>query len=261
MRSRNSKRKWVSERNIRLLISYDGTDFCGWQVQKSERTVQGVIESCLQKIHKKKVGIAGAGRTDSGVHAAGQTAHFFTPLASMAPAQFIAALNSLLPWDIRVLDAQATDPDFHSRYDAVQREYRYYIISENSPRPWEGRYAWPLGYTPNLARLERMASLLSGTHDFSAFTLERERKKNTIRSIDSAGFLFHRGKLEFRIRGKSFLWRMVRMLVGTMINLEKRGFDGEAFKSILFGEDTLLPHPVIPAPAKGLFLHKVTYPG
>ena len=122
-------------RNILLTISYDGTDFCGWQRQEkhgkeSERTVQGEIEKVLHKIHKQKVDLHGSGRTDSGVHAFGQAANFFSPIDSIPAKNYIKALNTFLPQDIRILDAKEVDQDFDSRFSATSRIYRYFISFE-----------------------------------------------------------------------------------------------------------------------------------
>src|SRR5215510_12898263 len=114
-------------RNIKLIIAYDGTDFCGWQRQEKERTVQAVIEHALEKMHGKPVNLTGSGRTDAGVHAMGQAANFYTSINSISPDRFVPALNALLPDDVRVLDACEEKEKFHARFSAVSRTYRYHF--------------------------------------------------------------------------------------------------------------------------------------
>ena len=151
-----------SKRNIRLLLAYDGTDFFGWQRQGQFRTVQGVIEFALEKLHKGKVTLTGSGRTDTGVHAAGQVANFYTSIRSMEAERFVPALNSLLPHDVRVLEAGETREDFHARFDARQRSYRYFFIPRRAALPWEKRYAWHLRRQPDLRQLNEYAQVFRG---------------------------------------------------------------------------------------------------
>jgi len=144
---------YSGRRNIRILVAYDGTDFFGWQRQGQFRTVQGVIEGALAKLHKGKVALTGSGRTDTGVHAAGQVANFYTSIRSMEAGRFVPAINSLLPRDVRILEAEETREDFHARFDARQRTYRYYFITRRKALPWELRYAWHLGRQPDPGKL------------------------------------------------------------------------------------------------------------
>ncbi|MCL1958308.1 MAG: tRNA pseudouridine(38-40) synthase TruA, partial [Spirochaetes bacterium] len=127
------------ERNIKLTIAYDGTDFCGWQRQDNERTVQGVIEDALEKMHSHPVSLTGSGRTDSGVHAVGQVANFYTDIDGIPPDRFAPALNSSLPHDIRVIESCETDKEFHARFSAKARIYRYQFICRPL-LPHESRY-------------------------------------------------------------------------------------------------------------------------
>jgi tRNA pseudouridine38-40 synthase len=152
-------------RNIKLTLAYDGTDFCGWQRQeprrvispkktiRTVRTVQETVEDALEKIHKRPVTLTGSGRTDTGVHAAAQTANFYTFIQSMEAERFVPALNSLLPHDVRVLAAAETGAGFHARFDARLRTYRYCFITGREALPWELRYAWRLGRQPDIAKL------------------------------------------------------------------------------------------------------------
>ena len=147
-------------RNILLTISYDGTDFCGWQRQddvegkEAFRTVQCEVEKVLEKLHKQKIILYGSGRTDSGVHALAQAANFFSPIDSIPVRNYIRALNCSLPQDIRILDAKEVSQDFNSRFSATSRVYRYFINFNDSTPANNTRYTWSVnGYTPNLERL------------------------------------------------------------------------------------------------------------
>jgi tRNA pseudouridine38-40 synthase len=244
-------------RNIRLLIAYDGTDFSGYQKQKDLRTVQGEIEAALEKLHKEKVGLTGSGRTDAGVHAAGQVANFYTTLKTMEACRFVPALNSILPRDIRILGASETLPDFHSRFDAKSRTYRYFILPCRRSMPWELRYSWQIRRRPRVERLNELAGFLRGEMDCSVFAVPGDKSLSRSRCISNAVFFIEEGKLVFEISANAFLWKMVRSVVGTLIHYEEKDLSPPAFGEILASGDRGLAGPT--APPNGLFLWKIEY--
>jgi len=244
--------------NIRLLISYDGTGFAGWQRQaEGIRTVQGEIEKALEKIHREKVTIAGSGRTDAGVHAAGQTANFRTNINSMPASRFVPALNSLLPHDIRILEAAETGVDFHSRFDARSRTYRYFIIAGRQAMPWELRYAWQIRGAPDLERLNSYAGLLRGETDCTTFAVPGDKSLSRFRYIFNSVFWIEGNRLIFEITANAFLWKMVRSILGTFLFYGDKNYTPDEMLKIIESRDRSLAGPT--APAQGLFLWKTEY--
>ncbi|MDR3145002.1 MAG: tRNA pseudouridine(38-40) synthase TruA [Treponema sp.] len=253
-------------RNIRLLIAYDGTGFSGWQRQDKRnpesgppaaRTVQGILEDALGKIHRHPVNLTGAGRTDAGVHAAGQVANFHTDIARMGAERFVPALNSLLPQDLRILDARETIADFHARFDARARTYRYNFICGRPGLPHELRYALQLWRRPRIALLNTYARLLLGERDCSVFATPGDPSVSRSRNISGACFFIQGDTLLFEIRANAFLWKMVRSITGSLLRYEEQGIGAGAFQAILESGDRNLAGPTLPS--RGLFLWKVDY--
>jgi tRNA pseudouridine38-40 synthase len=244
-------------RNIRLLIAYDGTDFSGWQRQEQRRTVQGAIEGALEKIHGRALGLTGAGRTDAGVHAAGQVANFYSPLNSISAERFVPALNGLLPQDIRILEARETRRDFHARFDARSRTYRYQLIAGRPALPQELRYALPLRRHPQIRRLNDYGRLFLGERDCSLFASPRDLSKSRFRYISRCHFFVQRDTLIFEISANAFLWKMVRSILGTLLFFEEREKPPEALAEALERGDHRLAGPTLPG--KGLSLWKIDY--
>ncbi len=247
----------MPERNIKITLAYDGTDFCGWQIQDSDRTVQSVVEEALEHMHGHPVRIHGAGRTDSGVHASGQVVSFFTDLDSIPAERYRDALNANLPADVRALYSSEVDPSFHARTSAVLRIYAYYLYSGAVVLPHLRRSCWRIRNRPSVATLNRMAAQLAGLQDYSTFSAAGDSSQSKIRRIDSAGFYPQGGFLVFRVAASSFLWKMVRSIVGTMIDLELKGEGESAFAAILGSRDRSRAGPT--APPRGLFLERVVY--
>jgi tRNA pseudouridine38-40 synthase len=244
------------QRNIKLVLAYDGTDFCGWQRQKNARSVQAEIEAALEKIHKAPVHLTGSGRTDSGVHAAGQAANFYTSLA-MEAGRFRPALNSLLSREIRILSSEEVPLDFHARFDAVLRTYRYFMIAGREALPHELRFAWRLRRSPGLARLNRLAGLLRGEMDCSLFASPQDPSLSRFRFIQGASFFVERDRLVFEISANAFLWKMVRSCLGTLLMLEEAGLDAQDFAALLESGDRRLGGPTVPP--EGLFLWHIHF--
>ena len=244
-------------RNIRLLISYDGTDFAGWQVQDRDRSVQGVLEEALADLHGEPVGLTGAGRTDSGVHASGQVGNFYTDKDGIPDFKFREALNSRLPPDVRILQSGEVPESFHSRRDAVNRQYEYHLLEGVAGPAHRTRYAWLVRTMPPLGRLNDLAGVLCGTHDFSTFTAAGDASESRIREIRQAAFFSRGPETVFRISGNAFLWKMVRSVLGTLLDTARAGGGRERIRGILESRDREQAGPT--APPRGLFLTKVSY--
>jgi tRNA pseudouridine38-40 synthase len=257
-------------RNIRLLIAYDGTDFSGWQRQaagqvgkagqpgfEGRRTVQGTLEDALEKMHGTRLSLTGSGRTDAGVHAAGQVANFYTPFKNIPAERFVPALNSLLPRDLRILEARETRQDFHARFDAKSRTYRYYLICGRSALPQELRYALPLRRHPRIGRLNDYGRLLLGERDCSLFASPRDSSKSRFRHISRCLFFVRQDTLIFEISANAFLWKMVRSILGTLLFFEEKDLAPEALRDLLDRGDHRLAGPTLPG--QGLFLWKIEY--
>jgi len=245
------------ERNIKLVVSYDGTDYSGWQVQSTDSSIQGEIQAALESLHDKPVTVTGAGRTDSGVHASGQVCNFYTDKTSIPAQKFRDALNARLPGDIRILSSTAVPDRFHSRRDASERQYEYHLYHGSVLPAHAARYTWKLRRMPSLKLLNDMASVVCGTHDFTTFAAAGDVSRSKMRTINHAVFLTDGPFILFRINGNAFLWRMVRSLLGTMIDLGNRGGTVGSMRGILESCNRAEAGPT--APAVGLFLTKVGY--
>jgi tRNA pseudouridine38-40 synthase len=244
-------------RTIRLLLSYDGTDFSGWQRQNADRSVQGEIEAALERLHKAPVQLVGSGRTDSGVHAAGQVAHFRSPIASIPAEKYVPALNALLPRDVRVLESREASPDFHARFDAKARTYRYFVICGRPGLPHELRYAWQIWRRPRIEILNAMASRLLGETDCSTFATPKDPSESRHRHISHARFQPEGDTLVFEIRANAFLWKMVRSVVGSLLHYEEKAAAPEEFAAVVASRDRSRAGPT--APPQGLFLWRIDY--
>jgi len=253
-------------RNILLTLSYDGTSFCGWQRQDScasqvepVRTVQGEIEKVLAKIHKESVPLQGSGRTDSGVHAVGQTANFVSPIDSIPVEKYIPAMNSLLPRDIRIHQAKEVPLDFSARFNAVSRTYRYFISTSETPFAHEMPYIWSIRRKPNIEILNEMAACLRGELDCTTFASSADSSPSKCRYLYDAHFFMEGERLVFEITANAFLWKMVRSITGTLIEFEGKGFGEKEFKAALDSHDR--SRAGLTAPSTGLFLWSVSYEG
>lgn len=239
-------------RRIKIQLAYDGGTFHGWQVQPGLATIQGVLEQILSEMDGQPVHVAGSGRTDAGVHALGQVAAF-TIANPIPPTNLRRAVNRLLPPAIRVLSAEEVHSDFHPRFDAKAKTYEYRILRGEVCSPFEWPYVHHYPYPLDEERMERLAPVFAGEHDFAAFAASDDRDtegETKVRTVFSS-VLERRGeRLIYRIRGSGFLKHMVRNIVGTLI---------EAGRGNVV-DLTALPAESGPtAPAKGLFLVSVEY--
>lgn len=258
-------------RNILLTISYDGTDFCGWQRQDhqnkkdSVRTIQYELEFALEKLHRQPVILYGSGRTDSGVHAIGQAANFFSPIDSIPVENYPRALNSLLPKDIRILKAEEKPESFNARFSATSRVYRYFIMEDQYISANQTKYIWGVRYKPDLERLNEMASCLKGEIDCASFAASGDESVSTFRYLDKAHFFTqssfpnNENVVVFEIEANAFLWKMVRTITGTLIELDRDKKPIDSFKKILEAKDRRLAG--VTAPSTGLFLWNINFDG
>lgn len=246
-------------RNLRITLAYDGTDYSGWQIQKNARSVQGVVEQALARMHQRPIRVKAAGRTDAGVHATGQVINFQSDLDSIDPARFAVALNSYLPRDVKAQTSQEAAESFHARYDARIRVYRYYVHCSPVPVPHLGRYSHRILHMPDVARLNSLAAPLVGTHDFTSFASAGPEGRSTVRTVRSACFYPWDSYVVFKIAANAYLWKMVRSIVGTLLELESGGAEPDDVRAILEARDKSCSGTT--APANGLFLERVLYDG
>lgn len=247
-------------RSIGIIVEYDGTDFCGWQVQPNGRSVQAELENAVKKLTGETVKVFGAGRTDAGVHARGQVAVFRTE--SAVPAEnFHLALNSRLPADVCVCRAWEAKADFNPRYGAKMKLYRYTL--HNSPvRPALGRrYSWHVKFPLDLEKMRAAAALLQGRHDFTSFS-NQERNKDefdNVREISSLEIARAGETVTLDFEGRSFLYNMVRNLTGTLVDIGCGRIAPDAVPAILAARNRAAAGQG--APACGLCLEWVRYDG
>jgi len=256
-----SEEQRENSRNIKIIIAYDGTDFYGWQRQDQNkgqvRTVQGVIEQALKKMHGSSVSLTGSGRTDTGVHAVGQAANFYTNIGSIAPGRFVPALNSLLPQDVRILDACEVNNNFHARFSAVSRTYRYHFTCRRPLLPQESRYSLHLSRFPCIETLNAYGRLLLGEKDRSIFSGAGDMSKSKNRYVYRAVFYVEGNFLIFEICANAFLRKMVRSIAGTLLRCEETSTPPEKLMEITTQGERSLAGPTLPP--QGLFLWKVNY--
>jgi len=244
-------------RTIKFIVAYDGTNYKGWQFQKQDPTIQGVLEEKIGIILNQQTRITGSGRTDAGVHALNQVAHFCTSSRQKLDT-LQRGLNSLLPPDIVVKEMTEADADFHARYSARSRVYKYLLWNGDTPSPFYGRFSWQVHHQLDSERMHQAAQSLIGWHDFASFqgtgsishTSEREVLRVTIRGRP-------RGWIVATIEATAFLRHMVRNIMGTLFEVGKGGMSPDAFRAVLEARDR--GKAGITAPPQGLFLKEVKY--
>lgn len=244
-------------KTYKLLIEYDGTNLHGWQVQPGVRSVQGAIEEALSVVTREQPRVIGSGRTDAGVHARGQVAHFCLS-KEVDCRKLRGALNGLLPRSIRVIDVEAVSDDFHARYSAVRRTYEYRVSLQ--PRALDASTRWLLKGSPDFEAMNEAAEHLIGRHDFSAFCRKRSETRNrACRVVEAAWHEEARdGDWVFRIVADRFLHGMVRTIVGTLMDVGYGKLKPLDVESILSSRDRREAGQA--APAHGLVLQEVGYP-
>lgn len=239
-----------------LELSYSGKAYCGWQVQPGDPSVQQAVQQALSTLLRHETVVVGAGRTDTGVHASFYVAHFDAERAVDDPARFCYHLNAVLPDDIAVSALRRVRDDAHARFDAVQREYKYYVALRKDPfrRDTAFRYALPL----DTERMNEAAALLVGCGDFTSFAKLHSNNKTNVCRVDRAQWDREGDLLVFTIAADRFLRNMVRALVGTLVDVGRGRYDVEEFRAIVESRD--LSRASGGAPAEGLYLWDVAYP-
>jgi tRNA pseudouridine38-40 synthase len=242
---------------LKLIIAYDGSHFAGWQSQAHGRAVQDVIEAAMKKITGSRVVLHGSGRTDSGVHALGQCAHADVPGGSLTPQDWQRALNAGLPAAIRILSARRAPADFHARFAAKGKIYRYLIRNAPVLPPHEADRVWFVPGELDPSSLQAAGKIFVGRHDFAAFTANRGGKeKDTTRTIRRVAVSCRGSLTRLTFEGEGFLYRMVRMMVGAMV----RAAQGrEELESLRLRLEEGGPRWTHVAPAGGLYLARVFY--
>ena len=246
----------MKTRNIKLTLEYDGEDYHGWQRQPQVITIQGTIEEALAKILQEKVNLIGAGRTDAGVHARGQVANFKTK-SSIPLKNLKAALNSLLPGDIVVRHAVQVPNDFHARYHAKSKSYCYTILNAPLPSPFHRKYAYFFPHPLDKAAMKRAAKLLVGGHNFSSFRGTGTARENCLRKVKRLRILTEKELIRLDMEADGFLYNMVRIIAGTLLEVGRGKMAAGEVKRILRAKDRRQAGPTLPA--QGLCLVKVKY--
>lgn len=242
-------------RNLKLTIQYDGTKYCGWQKQPNSSGIQGTIEYAIYEITKEKVNIIGSGRTDAGVHALGQVANFKTN-SNIPAARIPDALNAKLPKDISIIDCQEVSDDFHSRYSATGKIYRYLIYNKPYRSPLYKGISYHVRYDLDIEKMRVEAQSLLGTHEFKGFMSSGSSVKDTVRTIHNISIEESGDLIVLEVEGNGFLYNMVRIIVGTLVDIGRGRID-KSLEEIIASQDR--GEAGHTAPAHGLFLKKVHY--
>ena len=244
------------EQNYRLTIAYDGSRFFGWERQPDKDTIQGKLEAVLGTLQGHPVNVIGAGRTDAGVHARAMTANVVLDVTE-TPDAIRDYLNRYLPDAIAVREVKEAAPRFHARYKALGKTYRYVCFDGPVKPVFDRKYVTLLDFHPDLERMQQAAALLQGQHDFASFCGNPRMKKSTVRLVDSITVVRQKDRIVFTFHGTGFLQNMVRILVGTLLEVGRGTRQPEDMPALLEARDRRLAGPT--APPEGLCLMKVDY--
>ncbi|MCK5757647.1 MAG: tRNA pseudouridine(38-40) synthase TruA [Clostridiales bacterium] len=242
--------------NIKLIIEYDGGNYCGWQVQPNGMSVQQVIENAIFDLTSEKTRINGSGRTDSGVHAIGQTASFNTE-STIPPEAFSKALNHHLPSDISIVSSCEVDKDFHARFSAIGKHYKYVILNRDTRSPLNENKAYRVGYKLDIKEMKIAALNFVGTHDFKGFMAAGSKVSDTIRTITEISVVRLENSIEINVKGTGFLYNMVRIIAGTLLECGIGKLKAKDIPGIILTGTRDAAGPTLPA--HGLYLIEVFY--
>ena len=241
-----------------IIVEYLGTNFVGWQIQKNGLSVQEVLEKVLSKFLKEKIRVIGSGRTDSGVHASEQSAHFKTKHKIIDKNIFINSVNFFLSkYSVSILDIKKRPSKFHARHSANERIYKYFIINRHSPLVLEKNKAWHIKKKLDVKIMRKGADILKGTHNFSTFRASSCQAKSPIKTMKKAIIKKNKHRIVLTFQSKSFLQQQVRSMVGSLKYLGEGKWDLNDFKKAFSSKKRAMCAP--PAPAHGLYLTKVIY--
>lgn len=244
-------------RNIKIVLAYDGTKYNGWQRQdNTDNTIQGKLEQLLSRMTGETIELHGSGRTDAGVHAHGQVANFHTD-TNMTCEEMLQYMNDYLPQDIAVLHVKDAKDRFHSRLNVKRKTYCYHIWNSSVPNVFARKYSCQIKEPLDLNAMKKAASYLLGTHDFKSFCARKKSKKSTVRMIEAIDFKKEGDMILITYKGNGFLYNMVRILTGTLIEVGRGEKDAEQIPFILESQNR--KNAGFTAPAQGLFLEKVDY--
>lgn len=245
--------------NYRLVLQYDGTRFNGWQKQgNTDSTIQGLLEQKLSEHLQEMIDLKGSGRTDRGVHASGQVANFYTT-KTIEPGQLRQWLNDSLPADIRVNEVEKVPLAFHSRKSATSKTYEYCIWNSQEKNVFGSKYAYSFEAPLSISKMEEAAKLLCGTHDFLGFSSLKESKKSTVRTLEKIIIRQENKQIYIQYKGNGFLYHMVRILTGTLIEVGVGNMKPEEVVTILQEKNRNLAGQTVPS--QGLKLLSVEYQG
>ncbi|HHY23318.1 MAG TPA: tRNA pseudouridine(38-40) synthase TruA [Clostridiaceae bacterium] len=244
------------ERNIKLIIEYDGTNYNGWQSQMNGTAIQDIVEGALFQLTGEKVKLTGSGRTDSGVHAYGQVANFFST-SSIPAEKFSFALNTILPKDIIIKKSLEVGSEFHARFSAKGKKYRYLIYNSTHPSALLRNRTFHVFYNLNIAAMKEASSHFIGTYNFEGFMAKGSQVKNTIRTIWETSLIKRDEIIQIEITGDGFLYNMVRIIVGTLIDVGIGRIKTQDISNIIRSCDRKLAGRT--APPQGLYLVEVYY--
>lgn len=237
-------------------IEYDGTNYCGWQRQKEDITIQQVIEEAIDKIQGGTCTLEGSGRTDAGVHAINQVAHFDS-ICTIPPDSWRFVLNNILPPDIRIVKSTAVQNDWHARFWAKDKTYKYVFYNSRVNTAIKRNYSFFVPYRLDEDRMKRALNDLIGEHDFNAFMSRKSDKENTVRTIYETRLERHGDEFHLYIKGNGFLHNMVRTIAGTLVDIGRGQLGIDTFKRAIETKDRVILG--ITADAGGLFLWEVNY--
>ncbi|MDP7034862.1 MAG: tRNA pseudouridine(38-40) synthase TruA [Planctomycetota bacterium] len=244
-------------RNFKLTIEYDGTDFSGWQIQKGQRTVQGELFRALESLTGESTPVHGAGRTDAGVHARGQVANFQTDRNNLSVGNVLNGMNALIPKDVTILQVEEVDLSFHARKSATGKLYEYLVQSSSAPSALHRNRSYWFRWALDLDLMQEAAAQFVGRHDFLSFQAAGSPRGTTVRTLRQLDILAHDDYITFSLVGDGFLYKMVRSLVGTLLEVGRGKMTPEEVAKILAARDRTLAGPT--APPHGLYLDRVFY--